>query len=186
MAEKTKKTWRINLLPKDNLGSTLADKLLLWATTYGRYIIVLTEFVVILVFLSRFKFDQELTDLHEEISQKRAIIQATKNIEISFVNLQERLGEIKINKKFNDKYLVVLRFLTDNTPQDITLNNLSFNNKNLSLTGSSLSEKSLSRLANAFSTSPYFENVNIGNISINKETGSTGINFSLSANVKLP
>ena len=42
--EKAKKTWSINLLPKDKMEGTL-DKLLLWATTYGRYIIVLTEYV---------------------------------------------------------------------------------------------------------------------------------------------
>jgi len=55
--------FKVNLLPKDNFEFSLVGKFLRWALTAGRVMVVLTEFVVILAFGSRFWLDKEMNDL---------------------------------------------------------------------------------------------------------------------------
>ena len=74
----------IELLPQEGWEKGTLGKLLKWALTAGRYIVIVTELAVIMAFLSRFKFDRELTDLHEEIKQKQAVIQSAQSFETEF------------------------------------------------------------------------------------------------------
>ena len=60
----------INLLGQEDLKHTPQGRILNWALTYGRDIMIGTEIVVLLAFISRFSLDRKLTDLKEEISQK--------------------------------------------------------------------------------------------------------------------
>ena len=56
----------INLLGERKVGETPVERLLLWITTYGRYIMIGTEIVVLLAFISRFSLDRKITDLREK------------------------------------------------------------------------------------------------------------------------
>jgi len=66
---------QIELLPREEWEETSFGKFLKWLLTVGRYIVIFTELVVILAFLSRFKLDRDLTDLYKQIENKQAIIQ---------------------------------------------------------------------------------------------------------------
>src|SRR3989344_7346869 len=72
---------KINLLPKDSFDFSTLGKFLRWSLTTGRVLVVLTEFVVILAFGSRFYFDKRLNDLVEEIVQKQAVVDSYAEIE---------------------------------------------------------------------------------------------------------
>src|SRR3989344_3425468 len=65
----------INLIGEGDFSRTPIGRIVTWATTYGRYIMILTEIIVLLAFISRFSLDRKLTDLKEEITQKQAIIE---------------------------------------------------------------------------------------------------------------
>lgn len=182
--DKPRKTWQINLISKDELGKNFLDKLLQWSITYGRYIIVLTEFLVVVVFLSRFKLDQELTDLHESIDQKRAIVQAVREIENSFKALQNRLSQIKTIQAGIIKPNKFVDFINQNTPLGITLSSLTITDKEVSLTGSAFNERDLIAFVNAWLFSPLFEKISLNNVSTNKIADNIGIQFSLTANIK--
>src|SRR3990167_1463025 len=84
----------INLLSQKDFDRTLVGKLLRWALTYGRYIIISTEIIVLFAFILRFSLDRQITDLNEEIEQKAAIVAANKGFESSFRNLQSRTQQI--------------------------------------------------------------------------------------------
>ena len=64
----------VNLLTQDDFSSSPIGKVFLWALSVGRYIVVITELIVILSFLSRFKLDRDLTDVNEAIEKQKAII----------------------------------------------------------------------------------------------------------------
>jgi hypothetical protein len=55
VAARKKKT--INFLPEDELEKSPIGRFLKWALKAGRYIIVLTELIVVVVFISRFRLD---------------------------------------------------------------------------------------------------------------------------------
>ena len=87
-------TTTINLLGKEDLGRSPTGRLLAWAVTYGRYIMIGTEIVVLLAFISRFSLDRKLTDLKEEITQKQAILEANSDLETTIRALQNHIDNV--------------------------------------------------------------------------------------------
>ena len=64
----------INLVPKDPFFATIPGRVLKWALSAGRYIVIFTELVVIISFATRFTLDRQVTDLNDTITSKEAII----------------------------------------------------------------------------------------------------------------
>lgn len=85
----------INLLNDSKTGNSPVGRIVNWAVSYGRYIMIGTEIVVLLAFISRFSLDRRLTDLKEEVSQKEDIIQANAPFEQEVRTLQNRIANIK-------------------------------------------------------------------------------------------
>jgi Tfp pilus assembly protein PilN len=85
----------INLIGDSEMDHTPLGRIVSWAVTYGRYIMIGTEIVVLLAFISRFSLDRKLTDLKEEISQKQDIIEANTSFENDVRLLQSKLAAIK-------------------------------------------------------------------------------------------
>jgi hypothetical protein len=106
--------YTINLLPQPE--QTLIDKIVYFAFHYLRYILVITQFVVICVFFFRFKVDQEIVDLKDAISQKREIINATSTLleEVEVVD-----GKLNVTGEIleeQDKVNSMLQYFIDSIP----------------------------------------------------------------------
>src|SRR3989339_1176585 len=86
----------INLLGLEQQEHSPIGRFIGWATTYGRYIMVTTEMIVLVAFLSRFSLDRQLTDLKDEIMQKQDIIAANQDLEIQFRQIQDSLNKMKV------------------------------------------------------------------------------------------
>lgn len=111
----------INLLGRPSFERTPLGRIVYWATTYGRYIMVGTEVVVLLAFISRFSIDRKLTDLKEEIEQKQLIIESNIDFENEIRSLQ---SHIKLAKGLIEKQgepLKNLRLIPQLLPPDVYL-----------------------------------------------------------------
>src|SRR3989344_6821603 len=84
-----------NLIGEGDFSRTPIGRIVTWATTYGRYIMILTEIIVLLAFISRFSLDRKLTDLNEEISQKQAILEVNSQLEADIRAVQGQLSQVK-------------------------------------------------------------------------------------------
>ena len=71
----------VNLLAGDELDTSPQGKFVRWALTWGRRIVVLTELVVILAFISRFWLDTTVASLNDKIEQKRAVVSSFSDFE---------------------------------------------------------------------------------------------------------
>lgn len=170
---------QINLLPKQELEETLYGKLLKFFLTYGRYIIVCTQLIVLLAFFSRFKLDREYTDLQDSIEGKREIIkyQLISNFEAEMQSIQARLIAIK---KFKQNHTLLKKTLTTLQrviPPGTVLKSLRFKPKEVAFTGVSENEESLAALLNSVHSAKELRNVTINKI--NKQAQSGKIDFSL-------
>jgi Tfp pilus assembly protein PilN len=175
-----KKSLVINLLPQDTFEGQPLGKFLKWALTYGRYIVVFVELFVILAFLSRFKLDRDLTDLHEEISQKQAIIEATYELDENFRNLQTRLLRIKNLEASEISPNIILDVISQNMPSDVYLLDISVSGDRVNLTSVAASEFGFGVFVNNLSQSKKFTNINLGVVSKGGKK-KPGIKFNLSA-----
>lgn len=120
----------ISLLPSEENSNTFIARFFKWITTVGRVVIVLTEFIVIGAFLSRFWLDRENSDLSETLRQQKAILASTKDFEDDYISLQERLKYIRKFYESEPKYIESLNTLVQSIPEGIYFQNLNFSNSN--------------------------------------------------------
>ena len=176
------KTLKINLLPREDFEYTFAGLFLKWALSYGRYIIIITQIIVLGVFFMRFKLDREHIDLKESIQQKQALFSSVADVEDEIRKVQEKLAKIK-NLEANQKTpLNILNFLQENTPVEVKYSAIDISSDRLVLKGSGVSLKSLSALLLVFKRSEKFNEISLD--SVNRELDGS-VNFVLTSSYSL-
>jgi len=115
----------ISLLPETENPNSFGAKFFKWLTTVGRWVIILTELIVISAFISRFWLDRKNSDLSETVRQQEAILSSTKYFETEYASFQERLKTIKDFYSNQPEYDQQLISLIDSTPNNLIYDNLS-------------------------------------------------------------
>ncbi len=182
MAAQKKRKFNINLLPQEEFAASTTGRVLHWILSTFRYLVIVTEMVVIGAFISRFYFDSRVADLNEEISQKQDFIKAYSDFEKEFRLTQLKLG---IFSQISDKNNEVNPFITEvatRIPNDIRLTKLSVtSNALLDIQGNSLAENSIGQLISNLNDSNYFEDVAI--LNLDSKSISPFIDFTIQAKV---
>jgi len=180
--QKTPRT-TIEFIPQEEWEKTSFGKFLKWLLQIGRWIVIITELIVIMAFLSRFKLDRDLTNLNETIKQKQAIIAASSDFEKSFRFLQKRLTTIEGLQKNQIEADKILDLFTQVTPAGIKLSNFSFMKKQASLTASADSEMTFAVFLRNLKQEPRLTNLSIDKIFVSEEQFGQVV-FNLKAEVK--
>ncbi len=168
----------INLLGSQDLEHTPWGRIVAWATTYGRYIMITTEIVVLLAFISRFSLDRKLTDLTEEVTQKQAILEANVDLEKDIKSLQSNLTTIKKLSADQKPPIDIVISMETLLPSDVYLTSFELSPARVSLAAVAGTTQGFSQfLANAQSTK-LLQNVTLGDINRSPEIG---IEFHLTA-----
>ena len=125
--------YSINLAQKKK--KNIIEQVTFFFSNYLRYILVLTQLVVIGVLFYRFRVDQSIIDLKERIDDKKVIIKETapfvveaKKIETQSKNIQAIISE-------NSRFLQMLQYIFSQFPQDANLSRAQVTEKTVSLTG---------------------------------------------------
>ena len=172
------KTIKVNLLPKDPFTESPLGKFLSWALSAGRYIVVFTELIVILTFLSRFTLDRQLTDLNEEILKKQAILDSYEDLETKIRSIQ---AKAKFLSKIEDaqQLVPVTKFVLEKIPDDIIFEDFDTRDDKFIISGKSYSQTSLANFIDVLKAETTFADVNLDKINTNEKD--TGISFILRA-----
>ncbi len=161
----------INLIGEEELSHTPIGRIVTWAVTYGRYIMIGTEIVVLLAFISRFSLDRKLTDLNDEIDQKQAIIEANADFEQEFRMVQNQVSSIQKLTNTPTTILDGLNTLQTILPVDVYLDTLSIEPDKLTANAVAGSSEGFSTLLANLQASNTLKNVDIGGITRNPTTG---------------
>jgi len=122
----------LSLLPEAENPNSFSARLFYWLTTVGRWVIVLTELIVVSAFISRFWLDRKNSDLSEVLRQQQAILESTQDFEKEFSLFQQKLKTIKNFYSNEPNYDQKIISFVNSTPQDIVFNNLSVKKDNTS------------------------------------------------------
>lgn len=174
----------INLLPHEDFEKKPLGKFLIWALSVGRWIVIVTELIVILAFLSRFKLDRDLADLYESIRTKQAIIASSSVFEKDFRLFQTRLQTADKLVKNQLQATKVISAMAAVTPVDVALASFTLEGSEIKLTGLALSEAGLKSFINGLNLSPEFTDISLANVTKQKEEADT-LKFSLTTKVKM-
>lgn len=169
----------INLIPKDPFFHTPLGRALQWALSAGRYIVIFTELIVIISFAARFTLDRQITDLNSTILDQQSLIEGYGQLESDFRVAQAKIENVKeIEQDVN--IVDVFERLSEVTPQDVTLSQLSIRPDSILVTGKTLSQSSFNLLVNNLQLSPRFNNVSVSKVE-SESSGSPGLNFTITA-----
>jgi Tfp pilus assembly protein PilN len=133
----------INLLPEKGFASTTTGRILAWILSTFRIIVIVTEILVMIAFLSRFWLDAQNTDLGEEIDQKKAVLIASKDFETDFRGTQKRLEIYTQLTSAQKRATNTLKKITELLPLDVFLTTVNVEENTWTISGKTPSEKSI-------------------------------------------
>lgn len=163
---------RLNLLHPLGSQEPFISRFIRWLLSSGRYIVIVVEAVVLIAFLSRFKFDADLQNTKEAIEAQLPFIQSLKTDEALIRRTQLQLATIK-DIRLNSLNLVnILNQISEQTPQGVKLTLMNFKSQvgmvEVKMTGQSASNGDITAFFNNLKTNPNFKDLNIGGIGLNQ------------------
>jgi cell division protein FtsL len=126
--------YAINLLPS-KVSDSLGDRAFYFILNYLRYIIVLTQLVVIFVFIAKFSTDQQIVDLQESIDQKNEIITVFQPLVKDASTVRFKTDQISSILKRQQVLPQVLTHLIAGFPKDFFLEQLIIREGTLTISG---------------------------------------------------
>ena len=174
-----KRFGNINLVPQDEFDRSTLGKILKWSLSAGKSIVVITEFVVILAFLSRFKLDRDLNDLNEVTAQKSALVSSFAATEERMRDIQSRIAVVDKNQEINLVASELISEVKAMTPFDVSYESISFRQGSIDLVGSAGSEVGFATLLQGFSVNPNWGQITLGDTQFTQRKG--GVLFGLKA-----
>lgn len=178
----------ISLLPEENNSQSFSNRFIRWLTTAGRFVIVFTELIVIMAFISRFWLDRKNADLSETIRQQTAILESTKDFENEYLALQQRLDFVKKYYDQSPEYSPKIKSLIESSPPGIVYDRFNLTQSTESpvvqsdLTVFAYQESSIVDFVTNLILNPDIGNVNIKTIEKKPKDTKYTINLSLSFN----
>lgn len=154
----------INLLPQEEFEASTLGRILHWAMTSFRYIVIVTEMIVMGAFLSRFYLDAKNSDLNDLLQIKTAQIAAQSDFEKSFRTLQSQLQIFKDLSK-ERKSSETISKIAAKVPVGVNLLSASFQDASLQVKGVSGSEIGIAQFISNLSSDKSFKEVSLGQIS---------------------
>ncbi len=178
---KTKKN--INLLPKDPFEESLIGQVLSWGLVVGKWIVIVTQMVVISVFLLRFGLDRKLNNLRRSIKKETVQIKAYEAIENNFRLAQARV--LLAKPIINNQTEIKTGFEREQQlmPDDIWLEKIEINQKTINLIAYAYSMNGFNQFLENLKKSGEFSKVSIQNIESGVEKQAK-LKFSLAAEFK--
>jgi Tfp pilus assembly protein PilN len=163
MARKIKSD-QINLIPRSEFESSFLGRVLTWLLTTFRYIVIITEMVVMVAFFSRIWLDAKNADLADELRQKEAVLAATKDFEDDFVASQQKIAILKEAIAKGGATTQALDEIVALTPSDVVLISYSDTEDGIILRASSPTEQAIAQHLVNLESSDLFTAVNLSQI----------------------
>jgi len=154
--------YKINLLTLKK--ETLSDRVVYFALHYLRYILVITQIVVIIVFFIKFKVDQEIIDLKESVSQKQEIINVSQPLIDEARLINKQMGEISSILVQQDNLTGAFSYVLSVFPADLYLSSFSIRDSKFVLTGISNNPNAIRFFLNRLQKDARFNSVALKNI----------------------
>lgn len=154
--------YKINLMPRKE--TPLLERLVYFSLNYLRYIIVITQLVVIGVFFYRFQIDQRIIDLKDAVDQKKEIVQIVLPLLNEASRIDKKTTQIENIIKIQNDFQGMLKYLLSVFPQTASLDTLEISSTMIKLTGSATDPRHLQAFYALLKKDQRFTDVQFQNI----------------------
>lgn len=164
----------LNLLHPKEIQARLPEKFLKWLITYGRFIVILVEVVVVAAFLTRFKFDADLDNLKTKIRQDLPYVEGQATDEALINQTQTKLALIDKTFLAGDRWQETIIEISSQTPSSIQFLGLLLEEKdeqniNFKISALTLSNVDLGIFLNNLRGQDNLRDINLANISFDED-----------------
>ena len=174
---------QINLLPQKGFETTTTGRVLAWILSTFRVIVIVTEIIVMIAFLSRFWLDAQNSDLDDELEQKQALLSASLSFENEFRDTQKRLTIFSQLISKQAAITSTLEQITRNLPQDILLKTVNFSDNSFQIDGVSPNETSIQQYIVNLQSTEIFSDIGVKEIKSDPKSPNT-LKFSFITQLK--
>src|SRR3972149_5141698 len=166
----------INLLVPSEFGQSFWGKSLKGAVTSGRYVVIITEMIVVVAFLSRFKLDTDLNRLNSAIADKKVVLDSLAGKETEFKIVQKKVSWV--NQILNRKTAAgdVLQAIVEKTPEGVRFSGIKFDNQTVHITPRSVDEKIMGLFLGRLNNDDTWKEVELTNVT---EDNTDGLTFTV-------
>lgn len=154
-------TSAVNLLPHERFEFSRLGRLLMWALSTGRIVVVITELVVIGAFLSRFWFDRQLSDLRQVRMQRTASVLALDDVRVKWERLTFLAEEINKANGINFDAAERLNKIQSLTPAGVAFESIDIASQSASLRGYVTGSDVFSRLFSKLKAEKSYDGVGV-------------------------
>jgi Tfp pilus assembly protein PilN len=173
---------QINLLPKEEFESSTFGRILLWLMGSFRIIVIITELVVMIAFLSRFWLDSKNSDLNDTIKQKQAVIEGFANFEKKFRTTQKKLEVFSQIADSGGVASSSLNKIVSYLPENVALLSFSYSPNSVGLEGTTTDESGVTQFIVNLEESKSFGVITLESFNSDPKNDSL-LNFSLSLEI---
>jgi len=143
------KLFRINLLIKKE--RRVLNETITYLNSYAKYVIVLTQIVVLMVFFIKIILDQTVIDLKETIDQKNQIILTAQEMIDNNNLLAKKLIQVDQILLVNNFRYTTLTTTLNNIPSSVSINSVAMREDQLTLEGVGSNPIDIQKLQNRLS-----------------------------------
>lgn len=162
------KTKGINLIPQEEFESSTFGRVLKWALSTFRIMVITTEFIVMSAFLSRFWLDSRNSDLNDELTAKKSQVLAYSEVEKQLRFTQNKIGIAK-NIYLLPRFSNLISDISKLVPVDVTLISMSILDSEIQIKAASYTERSIAQLLINLQSYKSFTDANLSQVSSNIE-----------------
>lgn len=178
-------TINLNLLKPQSNPEKLPIKLITWSLSSGRYIFAVVNALVLIAFVTRFKFDADLAAKNEAITEQVPYIESLRPYEILIRNTQLKLSTIDTVKKNALDWQLLLKKIADQVPASITVIGINIDNNigsaHIHIAGQTQFNSDITNFVSGLKGDNTFSNVDLSSISLDQGI----IKFGIDASAKL-
>lgn len=124
---------RINLLSKKE--KTVFDKTVYFFLNYLRYVLVITQLVVLGVLFFRFRVDENIIELRDLVKQKQEILQVVKPLLENATKVKAQLDTADVSIAQQQRQRKMLEYIFLAFPQELYLERAQITAKSMDLEG---------------------------------------------------
>ncbi len=172
---------KLNLLYPQGLTDKLPIKFIKWLISYGRFIVIAVEIIVVTAFVFRFKLDANLDNLKRKINNEKPFIEGLSADEALIKQSQFRLTTISSKYKEMDNWAEIFPTISKHVPAQVRFTSVSLEKDEKSKIGFKINGKSksnidLSNFINNLKKDEKLKNINLETVSLDQGE----INFTIS------
>jgi hypothetical protein len=128
--------YKINLLNPREIS--FVDKVVYFSLNYLRYIIVITQLIIIFVFFYRFQLDQQIIDLKEAVLQKKEIIQVILPLLKEAEIVEKKQDAAKTILLDQEKTLLMFKYFLSIFPKGLVLKQMNLEKNGIEIVGTAI------------------------------------------------